>query len=282
MKFIDPHIHVDTRTYEDMVQMYLKGITAVISPTYVLLPTYTAETILSATEHMIRMIEPTYQRFFIKLFVAVGLNMLMIPKDYEKVLERYPTYIEEVDEVVAIGEVGLDPRDPQKIGFVAETAVATSMEVQIEILKEQMRLAKKYQIPVICHTPPNSVDPPIRRIEYAERYLELADDVGLRRDLLVVDHADEEIVKLVTSSGAYAAITVQPWRNLTPDDAARIIGKYGTDKVLVNCDAAAQPWPSNPYAVPETAFAMKRYGMSDNDVKKVTFDNPVRLFKLAL
>jgi len=143
----------------------------------------------------------------------------------------------------------------KKLGFIAETAVSTSMEVQREILKEEMRLGKEFNIPVDCHTPPNCDDPPIRRIEYAERYLELADEVGLPRNLLIVDHADEEIVKLVSDSGAWAAITVQPWRNLYPEDSAEIIGKYGTDKILVDCDAAAQPWPSNALAVPDTAFA---------------------------
>lgn len=282
MEFIDPHMHVDTRTHEDMVEISKKGIKTIISPTYVLLPTYDAQTIINATDHLIGMIKPTYDRFFIKVFVDVGLNMLMIPKDYEKVLERYPNYIEKYKEVVAVGEVGLDPRDPKILGFVAETAVATRMEIQIEILKEEMRLGKKYNIPVDCHTPPNSEDPPIRRIEYVEKYLRLADEVRLPQNLLIVDHADEEIVKMVSKTGAYAAITVQPWRNLGPDDAAKIIGKYGTDKILVNCDAAAQPWPSNALAVADTAFAMKRYGMNDDDIKKVTFENPMSLFKLNI
>jgi len=282
MEYVDPHIHLDTRNYEDMVEIAKKGVRVMVSPAYVLLPAYDAHTILSATDHLIRMIRPTYDRFFIKVFATVGLNMLVIPKDYEKVLERYPQYIEKVEEVVAIGEVGLDPRDPQRIGFVAETAVPTSMELQTEILKEEMRLGKQFNIPVDCHTPPNWEEPKIRRIELVERYLELADEVGLRRELLIVDHADEEMVKLISGSGAWAAITVQPWRKLSPEDAAEIIGKYGTDRILVNCDAAAQPWPSNALAVPDTAFAMRKYGLSDADVRKVTFENPVNLFKLRI
>ena len=282
MEFVDPHIHVDTRNYEDMVEIYKKGVIAIVSPAYVMLPAYDAKTILEATDHLIGMIKPTYDRFFIRLFAAVGMNMLMLPKDYEKVLEKCSKYIEEVDEVVAVGEVGLDPRDPKKLGFVADTAVPMSMETQTEILKEEMKLGKKYSIPVDCHTPPNCDEPKIRRIEYAERYLELADEVGLPRDLLIIDHADEEMVQLISGSGAWAAITVQPWRNLGPEDAAMIIAKYGTERILVNCDAAAQPWPSNALAVPDTALAMRRYGMSGSDVRKVTFENPLNLYKLKL
>lgn len=102
MEFIDPHMHVDTRTHEDMVEISKKGVKVIISPAYVLLPAYDAQTILNATDHLIGMIKPTYDRFFIKVFVDVGLNMLMIPKDYEKILERYPDYIEKCKEVVAI------------------------------------------------------------------------------------------------------------------------------------------------------------------------------------
>jgi len=282
MEFIDPHLHVDTRNHEDMEEISKRGIRTIVSPAYVLLPAYDAHTILNATDHLIRIARPTYDRFFIRLFAMVGLNMLVIPKDYEKVLERYPRYIEEAEEVVAIGEVGLDPRDPQKIGFVAETAVPTSMKVQTEILKEQMKLGKRYNLPVDCHTPPNWDDPKIKRIEYAEKFLELADEVGLPRDRLIVDHADEEVVRLALESGAWAAITVQPWRRLYPEDAARIIGKYGTERVLVDCDAAAQPWPSNALAVPDTAFAMRKYGLSEEDIRKVTFENPLSLFKLDI
>ena len=58
-----------------------------IYPAYVMLPVYVAKTILEATDHLIGMIKPTYDRFFIRLFAAVGMNMLMLPKDYERVFE---------------------------------------------------------------------------------------------------------------------------------------------------------------------------------------------------
>jgi len=281
MEFIDTHFHLDARTYEDMVEIYQKGVKAVIAPSYALLPTYDAQSILTATDNLIRMIKPTYDRFFIKVFIAVGLNMLLIPKDYEKVLQQLPRYIKEVEEVVAIGEVGIDPKDPQKLGFPSKTAFQTSVEVQTEILKEEMRLAKEFNIPVDCHTPSQfGVTRPLPRLEYAEKYLELADEVGLPRNLLIVDHADEEIVKLVSGSGAYAGITVR--NELTPECAAKIIGKYGTEKILVNSDAAPQPWASNPSAVPNTAFAMRKYGISDEDIRKVTFENALNLYKLKV
>jgi predicted metal-dependent TIM-barrel fold hydrolase len=116
-------------------------------------------------------------------------------------------------------------------------------------------------------------------MEYVEKFLALADEVGLPRDLLIVDHADEEIVKLVTESGAYAAITIRP-TGIRPDDVARIVGKFGSEKILVNSDAAGQPWPASMLAVPEAAFAMRRHGLNEADIEKVVFKNPLNLFKL--
>jgi len=281
LEFIDNHFHVDARTYEDMVEISKKGVRALVAPSYALLPTYDAKSILTATDNLIGMIGPTYDRFFIKVFVAVGLNMLLIPKDYEKVLEKLPEYIQEFEEVVSIGEVGIDPKDPQKLGFPSKSALQTSVEVQTEILKEEMRIGKKFSIPVDCHTPSQfGVTQPLPRVDYAEKYLELADEVGLPRDLLIIDHADEDIVKVVYDSGAYIGITVR--NELTPECAAKIVGKYGVNKIIVNSDAAPQPWASNPSAVPDTAFAMKRYGISDEDIRKATFENALNLYKLKL
>jgi len=281
LEFIDNHFHVDARTYEDMVEISKKGVRALVAPSYALLPTYDAKSILTATDNLIGMIGPTYDRFFIKVFVAVGLNMLLIPKDYEKVLEKLPEYIQEFEEVVSIGEVGIDPKDPQKLGFPSKSALQTSVEVQTEILKEEMRIGKKFSIPVDCHTPSQfGVTQPLPRVDYAEKYLELADEVGLPRDLLIIDHADEDIMKVVYDSGAYIGITVR--NELTPECAAKIVGKYGVNKIIVNSDAAPQPWASNPSAVPDTAFAMKRYGISDEDIRKATFENALNLYKLKL
>jgi len=281
MEFIDNHFHVDARTNEDMVEISKKGLRTLVAPSYSLLPTYDAKSILTATDNLLGMIGPTYDRFFIKVFVAVGLNMLLIPKDYEKVLEKLPGYIQEFEEVVSIGEVGIDPKDPQKLGFPSKSALQTSVEVQTEILKEEMRIGKEFNIPVDCHVPSQfGVTRPLPRVDYAEKYLELADEVGLPRDLLIIDHADEDIVELVYDSGAHIGITVR--NELTPECAAKIIGKYGVNKIIVNSDAAPQPWASNPSAVPDTAFAMKRYGICDEDIKKATFENALNLYKLKL
>jgi len=68
---------------------------------------------------------------------------------------------------------------------------------------------------------------------------------------------------------------------ITPEDAAKIVADNDINHVLVSSDTRVRH-RSDPLGVPRTALQMKRLGFKDEDITKVFYDNPKRVFKLNL
>lgn len=75
--------------------------------------------------------------------------------------------------------------------------------------------------------------------------------------------------------GVWAGHTIYPTK-LSPQRAVNILKQYGTDRMLVNSSA---DWgPSDPLAVPRTVKLMQKEGFSEQEIKKVVYDNPRAFF----
>ena len=60
------------------------------------------------------------------------------------------------------------------------------------------------------------------------------------------------------------------------DRMAELVKQYGSNKIIVNSSA---DWGvSNPLAVPFTAELMKKEGISEEEISKVLWHNPIELF----
>ena len=265
MQMIDPHIHVDSRTREDLSSMATTGVTAVVTLTYyphLHLP-ITSQTLFDHFERAINFETWRGKQELIDVYVGVALNPVSVPPDYEKVLELIPKYIAR-EKVVAIGEIGLEPG----------SQTCPDLTRQREILRAQLKIAKEYAIPVVFHTPHSD------KGTWVEQYLELLAQEKVEPSKVVIDHADASVTKKVLDFGCNVGISVQPWRGLGPRDAAKILKDCNLNSVLIDSDCNIT-LPSDPLAVPKTALEMKRVGLSESDIKKVVFENPVRIFNLS-
>jgi len=133
---IDAHIHADTRPYEDFEKMAIAGINKTITCAHDPLPMKVSAV---TVEHIQRLLEVDAQRAKengIKLYVAAGIHPRSMPRDYNKVIKNLPQILED-KRVVAIGEIGIEK----------------GTQLEIKVLKEQLKLADELKIPVIVHTP---------------------------------------------------------------------------------------------------------------------------------
>jgi len=264
MEMIDPHIHADSVSLQDLRSMATTGITAAVSHTYYphVNVAITSQTILDFYERLIRFETWRTAQELIDTYAAVGLNPVSIPPDYEKVLEAIPRYLEE-EKVVAIGEIGLEPG----------SKTCPDLARQEEIVKAQLRIAKQYNKPVVFHTPPTEKE------KWVRKYFDFITQENVDHAKVVIDHADATVAKTISDFGCTMGITVQPWRNLTPADGAKIASDCPLDKVLIDSDCS--PILSDPLSVPKTAHEMRRLGISKDDIKKIVFENPWRIFNLG-
>jgi len=278
---IDIHVHSEAYNYQDMELMSLSGIKAVISNTYYPhMVEITTQKIEDFFERLTSLQSWLLEMNFIRLFVACGVNPMSVPVDYEVFIKRIPDYLIKKDIFVAIGEVGIDHR--------SETC--RDLKIQENILKEQLYIAKKHNMPVIIHTPPESVESGIqakwldagnRAEEIIERDLDLVKEVGNNPNLIVIDHlSSRKMIEKVINFGAHAGVTIQPWRNLTPGQIIPLIKDFDPSRILVSSDFG--PLRSECLAVPKVALEMKKAGFSGDAIRKITMDNPCSLFKLPL
>ena len=257
MKFIDPHIHMYSRTTDDYEKMALAGIRTVIEPSFWLGQERTSvETLKDYWEYIISFEKNRAADFGIEHYCAISINpkeannkefadnSLLVIKDY---LQR--------DSVVALGEIGFD--------------LITKQEE--EIFKQQLTIADELKMPIIIHTPH------INKLEGTKKTFDIIKDTQVDQSRIIVDHNNEETIELSLSYEVMSGITVYPNTKLSPFRAVNIMKKYGTDRILINSSA---DWGvSDPLSVPKTALEMESHGFSSQEIQKVLFSNPDTFFK---
>ena len=84
----------------------------------------------------------------------------------------------------------------------------------------------------------------------------LRNDRRIRPERVLIDHVEEHTVRLALDHGFWCAMTLYPTTKCTPERAADILERYGTDRIMAN---SAGDWgKSNPLAVPELIQEVKR------------------------
>jgi hypothetical protein len=104
----------------------------------------------------------------------------------------------------------------------------------------------------------------------------LRDDPRIHPERVCIDHVEEHTIRDALDAGHWVGMTLYPITKCTPARAADLIEVYGTERIMVN---SAGDWGhSDPLAVPELIFEMRRRGHDDARIKKVVFDNPLTFF----
>jgi predicted metal-dependent TIM-barrel fold hydrolase len=276
---IDFHVHIDGYAWQELELASLCGIDALITAAY------HPHKVKITTNKIIDTIEKV--QFYdswrasmhsIKLYAGIGINPMSVPVDYDVFLDKLPELLSK-EHVVAIGEVGLDPR--------SETC--SDMDIQIHIFKRELETAKELDKPVFVHIPPPTVKGVLEKDwkshkntkEIVEKDIELIKETKIDPNQVLIDHLDENLVEFVLDQGLNAGITVQPWRNVTPNQTAQIIKKFEDKytRLFISSDYS-DTLESDCVAVPKTAKRMRAIGVDEKVINNIVYENPKRLFKL--
>lgn len=258
MDLIDAHLHLSDVSQTDLQQMHMMGISAVIGPSQLgANKAVSPETIVDIWDYQLEVLTPRAAAYFIKAYSLIGISMVSTPsKDLDRLLSLLPAYLER-DDVVGVGEVG----------FEESSKTNGDRDYQRLLLEEQMTIVKQCGKMIDLHTPLR----PDLKLKATYECLDLAAKHCLAFDQVVVDHCTDVTLELVLKSGAWAAISVQPCRGVTPELAARWIMKYGGTRVFVDSDTS--PNLSDPLALPKVAYELKRIGADDRLIAQVCCDN---------
>jgi uncharacterized protein len=256
MKLFDPHIHMSSRTTDDYINMYNAGIRAVIEPAFWMgQPRTHAASFDDYYQSLVGWEKFRASQFGIRHFCAICINSKEANNEEmaEEVMKIIPRYLEK-DNVVAVGEIGYDDMT----------------DLEHKYFKLQLELAKEMELPVIVHTPHRD------KRNGVIATIDLIKEVGINEELVIIDHNTEETLPLVMETNIWAGHTIYPRSKMDSDRMALLVKEFGTDRIIVNSSA---DWGvSNPLAVPFTADVMKKEGISDDDIEKICWHNPIELF----
>lgn len=255
MRIFDPHIHMSARTTDDYEAMYAAGVRALVEPAFWLgQPRTNAGSFLDYFDALVGWERFRAAQFGIRHHCTIALN----PKEANdprcrEVMAELPRYLLK-DGVVAVGETGYDSMTPE----------------EDEVLAEHLALAVEHELPALVHTPHRDKVPGTRRT--LDVVLESAIDPGM----VVVDHLNETCVDMVAESGCWMGFSIYPDTKMDEERMVAILQRLGPDRVLVN--SAADWGRSDPLKTWRTGQAMLAAGMSEADVDRVLWQNPVEFY----
>lgn len=251
MRFFDPHIHVTSRTTDDLAAMAAAGIRAVIEPAFWLgQPRTQAGSFVDYFASLIGWERFRASQFGIAHYCAIGLNSKEANNEAlaEEVLDFLPRFALK-EGVVAIGEIGFD-----EITKAEEKAY-----------RAQLAFAVENDMVVMVHSPHRDKKNGIKLS------IEIAAEMGLPMEKLVIDHNNEETVRDVLDSGAWAAFTIYPHTKMGSARMCAVVEQYGPERIIV--DSSADWGISDPLSVPKTAKLMLERGLPKEHVELTTWGN---------
>lgn len=258
MYFVDPHIHMVSRTTDDYETLAKMGCVAVSEPAF--WAGFDRGSVESFRDYFKQLTEFEPKRaaqFGIQHFTWLCINA----KEAEnvslsrEVIAMIPDFLDRPN-VLGIGEIGLNKN--------------TRNEATIFLEHVELAIAHKQQI--LIHTP-HLED----KFQGTRMIIDmLIGDARVERHRVLVDHVEEHTIGPVLEAGFWAGMTLYPVTKCTPQRAADMIERYGPERLMAN---SAGDWgPSKPTAVPDLILELRRRGHQEAAIQRVVYDNPRTFF----
>lgn len=258
MQYIDPHIHMVSRTTDDYETLAKMGCVVVSEPAF--WAGYDRGSVDGFRDYFHQL--TNFER---KRAAAYGIShytwLCINAKEAEnvslarEVIDVIPEFLDRPG-VLGIGEIGLNKNTRN----------------EATIFLEHLDLAAKTNEQILIHTP-HLED----KYQGTRMILDmLKGDSRLDRSRVLVDHVEEHTIRPVLEEGFWAGMTLYPVSKCTPQRAADMIEIYGPDRLLAN---SAGDWgPSKPTAVPDLILELRRRGHSESLIRQVVYENPLEFF----
>jgi len=253
--YIDPHIHMVSRTTDDYQRMALAGCVAITEPAF--WAGYDRSTAQGFADYF-RLLTDTEPKRAAQFGIAHHTWLCINPKESEdvglarEVLGLIPGFLDRPN-VLGIGEIGLNKNSRN----------------ELLVLEEHIALAKRYGVLILVHTP-HLED----KLKGTILIMDAMRNQGVDPGRVLIDHVEEHTVRHVLDRGFWAGMTLYPDTKMTPQRAVDVFEVHGTDRLWIN---SAGDWGvSDPLAVPKCRVEMRRRGHLQDAIQKVSFDNPLQ------
>ena len=256
--YIDPHIHMVSRTTDDYKRMALAGCRMVSEPAFWAgFDRSGPEGFRDYFRQLTGFERNRAAQYGIEHYCWLCINAKEaenVPLSRE-VIKMIPEFLEDAS-VLGIGEIGLNKNTRnESIVFLEHLALAAQLD---EL--------------VLVHTP-HLID----KYQGTRMILDMVrSESRIAPERVCIDHVEEHTIRPALDAGHWVGMTLYPISKCTPARAVDMIEMYGTERIMVN---SAGDWGhSDPLAVPELIFEMKSRGHDETLIHKIVFENPLTFF----
>ena len=258
MEYIDPHIHMVSRTTDDYKRMALAGCVLVSEPAF--WAGFDRSGPEGFRDYFRQLVQ--FERNRAALYKIEHHTWLCInAKEAEnvelsrEVIKMIPEFLDHPS-VLGIGEIGLNKNTKN----------------EATVFLEHVELAAKHRELILVHTP-HLAD----KYQGTRMILDMfRGDRRIKPERVCIDHVEEHTIRLALDAGHWVGMTLYPTTKCTPARAADMVELYGTERIMVN---SAGDWGhSDPLAVPEFIFEMRSRGHDEATIRKIVHDNPLAFF----
>ncbi len=258
MYFIDPHIHMVSRVTDDYERLAQMGCVAVSEPAFWAgFDRGSAEAFRDYFRQLTSFEPQRAAQYGIQHYCWLCINA----KEAEnvslsrEVIALIPEYLK-LPNVLGIGEIGLNKNTAN----------------EATIFAEHLDLAKRHDELVLVHTP-HLKD----KYKGTRMILDmLRNEPSIRPERVLIDHVEEHTIAPALDAGHWVGMTLYPTTKCTPQRAADMIERYGSDRICIN---SAGDWgPSNPCAVPAFVMEMRFRGHPESLCRRIVYENPIAVF----
>jgi len=258
MAYIDPHIHMVSRVTDDYKRMALAGCVLVSEPAFWAgFDRSGPEGFRDYFRQLTRFERTRAAAYSIDHWCWLCINA----KEAEnialarQVIAMIPEFLSEPG-VLGIGEIGLNKNTRNEAA----------------VFLDHLDLAARDKELVLVHTP-HLGD------KYAGTRMILdmiRGDGRISPQRVCIDHVEEHTIRPALDAGCWVGMSLYPITKCTPARAADMIEMYGPERIMVN---SAGDWGhSDPLAVPELIFELRRRGHGEALIRKIVLDNPLAFF----
>ena len=259
MDYIDPHIHMISRTTDDYHRMAHCGCVAITEPAFWAgFDRGSADGFRDYFRHLVE-VEPRRAALYgIQHYSWLCINAkeaenVSLSRD---VIAIIPEFLDKPG-VLGIGEIGLNKNTRN----------------EAIIFQEHVDLAMKTNELILIHTP--HLEDKFKGTRMIIDMLQ--GDRRIEPARVCIDHVEEHTVRAALDGGFWCGMTLYPTTKCTPQRAVDIIERYGTERIMAN---SAGDWgKSDPLAVPELILEMRRRGHPEAAIRKIVYDNPLTFFR---
>jgi predicted metal-dependent TIM-barrel fold hydrolase len=258
MYYIDPHVHMVSRTTDDYERMARMGCVAVSEPAF--WAGFDRGSVDGFRDYFRQLVEfepvrASWSGIQHYTWLCINAKEAENVSLSREVIAMIPEFLDKPG-VLGIGEIGLN----------------NNSKNECTIFREHLDLAAPTNELILIHTPH------LKDKYKGTRMIVdmLLDDDRIDPDRVLIDHVEEHTVAAAKENGFWCAMTLYPITKCTPSRAADIIEVFGDDRIMVN---SAGDWgPSKPLAVPDFMHELRRRGIPEAKIRKIVYDNPLEFF----